>query len=370
MGPANCKCLIWGDSLGFVPREQFSQMEKNKYTPYYQIISNDGQKYEYCNPRAGGKYIIPYTWTRMSPLDFKIQDRDKNIIRELINDEKVRLSGYIAQENLKGNIPDLDELMKDDDWLAKLPFIPDQDSRENLLLKGLINLSPEIGYPISLQNVDVRMMDNPTPWLYALSYCSTPSAFHELLESLNNSKDIVIGRDYTGGQCDVKVTKAGRTRIKKINNKTPNRNSTTAFIAMWMHSSINYVKESIKTAIKNAGYKPLRIDDIKDDDKIDNKILSLIEKSKFIVCDITAEDKDKPRASVFFEAGYAKGKNIPVIWSCSKTMKEMQVNVFDTRQYHCIFWDKDRMSEFEKELQKRIEDNEKIGKGPLKGGLE
>ena len=364
------KCLIWGDSLGFVTREKFLWMEENKYTPYYQIISDDGQKYEYCNPQAGGKYIIPNTWTSISPLDFKPQDRDTDIPRNLTNNEKVRLSGYIAQENLKGNTPDLDKLMKDDNWLEKLPPIPDQDSRENLLLKGLINLFPNIGYPISLQNVDVQMEDNPTPWLYALSYCSTESEFHELLESLQESKDIKITRNYAGSQCDLKVTKAGRKRIEKINNKTPNTNSTTAFIAMWMDSSMNYVKESIKTAIKNAGYKPVRIDDIKNDDKIDNTILSLIEKSKFIVCDITAEDKDKPRASVFFEAGYAKGKNIPVIWSCNKTMREMQTNVFDTRQYYCGFWDTNCMSKFEKELQEQIEGNENIGKGPLKGSLE
>ena len=54
-----------------------------------------------------------------------------------------------------------------------------------------------------------------------------------------------------------------------------------------------------------------------------------------------------------------------LIW---ETMKDLQVNVFDTRQYECVFWDKNCMSKFETELQEQIEDNEKIGKGPLKGG--
>ena len=357
MNQSNCKCIIWGTPLKCVDYH----LQDQEQQPSVCNTDAEGKKYRVRNPRAGGKYIINY---RLTKIPFTIQDPTTQEIREMNPEEKVKLSGYIAKENLKGNTPDFDKLIEDVDWLANLPPIPDQDSRENLLLKELINLSPNIGDSISLQNVDVQMMDNPTPWLFALSYCSTASEFHELLESLQESRDIKITRDYAGGQRDVKVTKAGRKRIKKINNKTPNTNSNTAFIAMWMDSSMNYVKESIKTAIKNAGYKPVRIDDKIHTNKIDDEILIEIQKAKFVVCDITAEDKNKPRASVFFEAGYAKGKNIPVIWSCNKTMREMQTNVFDTRQYHFVFWDKDRMSEFEKELQKQIEDNEKIGKSP------
>ena len=345
------KCVVWGVSL---KRSKFIDPGQN-FTGRPSVRVGEAL-YEVYNPRAGGKYKVEYI----------IYD----FYKEREDEEKIRLSGYIAQENLKGNIPDLDKFLQDSSW-EKLPPVPEQDSRENLLLDGLIKLSPKIGHIVSLYNIDDNEKNNPTPFLYALSYCSTISnEFHELLDSLEKSEDIVIEGNYTGGQRDVKVTKKGRERIKKVNNKTPNRNSMKVFIAMWMHDSMEEVKRSIKTAVENAGYEPLRIDDINHDEKIDDRILSEIEKSKFIVCDITSSNEDKPRASVFFEAGYAKGKGIPVIWSCDKTMKEMQENAFDTRQYAFLFWDENNMLGFEKELQKAIENNEKIGKGPLKGGKE
>ena len=92
------------------------------------------------------------------------------------------------------------------------------------------------------------------------------------------------------------------------------------------------------------------------------KFLSDIEKAKFIVCDLTSSDKDKPRSSVYFEAGYAKGRRIPVIWTCNKQMKEIHFNSFDTRQYKCLFWDENNMEDFIKELQAHIENDKDIGK--------
>ena len=366
------KCVIWGTPLGVFDPElgDFDLRILPKQFPLPYIRGpNSKLQYTVYNPRAGGKYIISEEDKLISTEDnyetMKILDPDTKDARKLKVEEKIKLSGYIAQENLKGNIPS-------DLRLTNSPPIPDQDSRENLLLKGLIKLSPKIGDIVSLQGVDANIKNNPTPFLYALSYCSTTSEeFRELLESLKESKDIV-STGYSGGLYDVKVTKEGRKRIEKANNKTPNINSTQAFIAMWMDPSMDELKDSIKTAVENAGYQPRRIDDIKHDEKIDDRILSEIEKSKFIVCDITASDKEKPRASVFFEAGYAKGKGIPVVWSCDKTMEDMQKNAFDTRQYHFVFWDKNNMSEFEKELQDEIEKHEKIGKGPgsIKGGDE
>ena len=371
------KCLIWGTSLDkFVPQTHLSDQNPQGYRSYFKHLSNRN-KYEIYNLRAGGKYLISATQMKSTTGNnyktVRVLDSD-NIPRDLSESKKVRLSGYIAQENLRGNTPDLDKLMKDD-WPAKLPPIPESSERRDLLLRGLVKLSSNIGDIVTLKNEDENTSDNPTPFLYALSYCSKETEFSHLLEELKQSQYVKQESEYSGEIGGFVVTEKGRQKLKEIENGIPNRDSTTAFIAMWFtdsedksHNTMNMLHQRIAQAITRAGYKPIRSDDIKNDDKVDNKILSLIEKSKFIVCDITAEDKDKPRASVFFEAGYAKGKNIPVIWSCSKTMKELQVKVFDTRQYECVFWDKNCMSEFEEELQKQIEDNEKIGRGPLKGG--
>ena len=366
MNQNDSKCLVWGVRLEhYSPDIYLSSQNLESDRPYFKQLHNKN-KYEIYSIRAGGKYFISNVQMRSVRL---------GKMKAFSESEQVRISGYIAQENLKGKTPNLESIMSSGrDWLNKLPPIPDEDARENLILKYLIKKSSYIGETLSLYRIDVftdvsnyDISSNPisTPFLFALSYCYKQKEFNELLKSLKDSKDIEVG-EYVGAQRLVKVTKKGRKRAAQLQNKTPNTDSQTAFIAMWMDKSMDKVHKSIRIVIKKAGYKPRRIDDITHNDKIDDKILSEIEKSKFVVCDITASNKDKPRASVFFEAGYAKGKKIHVIWSCNKTMKEMQSNAFDTRQYFCVFWNEDKMSEFEQSLQEKIEKNENIGPGPLK----
>ena len=56
-----------------------------------------------------------------------------------------------------------------------------------------------------------------------------------------------------------------------------------------------------------------------------------IKNSRFLVADVTGQ-----RQGVYFEAGYAIGLGLPVIWSVHENDLE---NVhFDTRQYNHIVW--------------------------------
>jgi nucleoside 2-deoxyribosyltransferase len=65
--------------------------------------------------------------------------------------------------------------------------------------------------------------------------------------------------------------------------------------------------------------------------KIDDEIISLIRKSKFLVADFTGH-----RGGVYFEAGFALGLGLPVFWTCRKDdLKNLH---FDIRQYNCIDW--------------------------------
>ncbi len=80
--------------------------------------------------------------------------------------------------------------------------------------------------------------------------------------------------------------------------------------------------------------------------KIDDLIIAEIRKSGLLVADFT-----KQRGGVYFEAGFAMGLGIPVIWTCRSDDVE-KLN-FDTRQYNHIIWtDAD---DLKKKLQLRIE---------------
>jgi hypothetical protein len=68
---------------------------------------------------------------------------------------------------------------------------------------------------------------------------------------------------------------------------------------------------------------------------VDDEILSEIRRSRFLVADFTCEP-GKVRGGVYFEAGFAMGLNIPIIWTCRDgSLKDLH---FDTRQYPHIVW--------------------------------
>ena len=81
-------------------------------------------------------------------------------------------------------------------------------------------------------------------------------------------------------------------------------------------------------------------------EKICDAIIAEIRKSKFVVTDFTGH-----RGGVYFEAGYALGLGLPVIWTCSKD--DLDGSNFDTRQYNHIVWESDE--ELFEKLRRRIE---------------
>jgi hypothetical protein len=65
---------------------------------------------------------------------------------------------------------------------------------------------------------------------------------------------------------------------------------------------------------------------------------------------------------VYYEAGYAAGRDLPVFQTCRKDVVD-DIH-FDIRQYNCIDWQ--NADELARRLQLRIE--AVVGDGPFKGG--
>jgi hypothetical protein len=130
--------------------------------------------------------------------------------------------------------------------------------------------------------------------------------------------------------------------------------SSYGFIAMWFDEGLDDIYENgFQPGILGAGYNPLRIDRVEHINRIDDEIIRQINRSKFLVADFTGH-----RGGVYFEAGYALGKGIPVFWSCRKS--DMSQLHFDIRQFNCIDWESSE--ELSKRLSARIE--AVLGRGP------
>ena len=108
------------------------------------------------------------------------------------------------------------------------------------------------------------------------------------------------------------------------------------FVAMSFSETMKSAWEkALKDAIKKAGYKPYRIDVEPHIDRIDAKIITEINNSRFLVADVTEQ-----KHGVYFEAGYAIGYNLPVIWCVRKD--DLSNVHFDTRQYSHVVWESDQ----------------------------
>jgi len=89
--------------------------------------------------------------------------------------------------------------------------------------------------------------------------------------------------------------------------------------------------------------------------KICDEIIAEIRKSRFLIADFTGQ-----RGGVYYESGYASGRDIPVIWTCRQD--DIGSLHFDIRQYNCIDWSSpDDLAQM---LKARIE--AVIGEGPNK----
>jgi len=132
--------------------------------------------------------------------------------------------------------------------------------------------------------------------------------------------------------------------------------SNEVFIAMsFNHSLDKFYEDVIKAGMKQAGYDPVRMDESKHNNRIDDEIMAQIRKSKFIVADLTKQNQ-----GVYFEAGFALGLGLQVIWMCEE--REFENVHFDTRQYNTIIWSEANYADAKKRLQDRIEANFGQGK--------
>jgi hypothetical protein len=128
---------------------------------------------------------------------------------------------------------------------------------------------------------------------------------------------------------------------------TENTNLPQAFIAMWFDDSMINAREKIKKAVVDCGYIPMLIDEKEHNEFIVPEILFEIKRSRLMIADYTGN-----RGGVYFETGYAKGLNKPVIMTCKDGDDFLKVH-FDTKQISHVVWKNE--DDLYERLKKRIE---------------
>ncbi len=306
----------------------------------------------HCNsinsPRAGGNYIV--------------DDNVKGKISTLSDHEKVKLTAWLVEQRRLGNTdPEITEEVVTKAQNRKELRVSE---RVDKILRFLETRSHNLGTRIPFSaNEPIRHspIENFTRKLTYLellahSECVSPSELEYLRNYLTERKFLLFLADSQ----EAVLTVEGYKRVEAI--EKVNYDSTKAFIAMWFDDSMNEVlNDGFFPAIKDAGYEPIRIDQIDHNNKIDDKIIAEIRRSRFVVADFT-HGNDGARGGVYYEAGFAHGLGIEVIFTCREDM--LKKVHFDTRQYNHITWKEQESSKLKNALKDRI--SAVIGDGPLK----
>ena len=215
---------------------------------------------------------------------------------------------------------------------------------------------------------------------YPLFDCISNSEVVSICRLLQN-EDYIIAQDKLNPHVKFRLTAKAYQRIKEL--QQPNKLSTQCFVAMWFNSEMNDVFEkAIKPAIefkekgaKESRFEAVKIDNVEHVNDINDEIIAQIRRSRFMVCDLTGY-----RGGVYFEAGFAYGLGLNVIYTCRKdwTKEEKLKNHdgkeidtlldskgdeipvkkegvhFDLAHRNRIEWTNDKLDDFKEKLENRI----------------
>ena len=274
--------------------------------------------------------------------DYEIIEQVRDLIQDLDDMQKARLTTILVDQRIQGIESPIvtSEMIAVAKRRRPLPVY----ERADRLLRYFVNHSPIIG-----QRLDIGIRSKTQGEALAWSDSVEEMELMSLCEYLGERGWLV-----SEGGSKVRVLVDGYNRIA---DHATNLESSQAFVAMWFHERTNLAYDlGIRPAIEEAGYVPMRIDRKPDLNKIDDEVIGEIRRSRFLIADFT-HGEDGARGSVYFEAGFALGLNIPVVFCCRNGTKPH----FDTQQYYHIFWDKPE--ELRRGLLQSI--LARIGEGPV-----
>lgn len=116
------------------------------------------------------------------------------------------------------------------------------------------------------------------------------------------------------------------------------------FVIIAFDEQMDIIYDTIKEIGNNFNLEPVRVKDVIGDYRITSKIIDLINRSKFVIADLSLE---KP--NVYFELGYARGLEKEIITICNQKTKIH----FDVKDWTCLYYS--NQENLKRNLYERIE---------------
>jgi hypothetical protein len=148
-----------------------------------------------------------------------------------------------------------------------------------------------------------------------------------------------------------RLTFKGWLRIAELQKNI--KESNLAFMAMKYGNEIldRIFNDIIKKAVSETGFEIRKLDEEKRAGLIDDKLRVEIRRSKFLISDLTGDNY-----GAYWEAGYAEGLGMHVIYICEEEKFKEKKPHFDTNHHLTVLWKDDPASleKFAQELKATI----------------
>ncbi|MCH8347817.1 MAG: hypothetical protein IH901_04890, partial [Proteobacteria bacterium] len=268
-------------------------------------------------------FIVDCPRCRKFTLQDTVFDDDFHSLTDI---DRAKLSGWSYKQNKMGLKADITKSNFNEIKKIQIPSIPER-------IRSFLNLAVK-KLPVYRQKANYW-----DPEFQAICYSTHQDDMTMIVKYLSDRGLI------TSGSGVFYIMPDGYIQNEEWN--LISQDSKQGFVAMWFDDKMDDVWENgFKPAIEEAGYEAFKVDMKHHNNKIDDEIIASIKRSKFLVADFTGQ-----RGGVYFEAGYAMGKGLPVFWTCRKS--DMGDLHFDIRQFNCIGWES--AEDLANRLETRIE---------------
>ncbi|HEX4041661.1 MAG TPA: hypothetical protein VHY10_08170 [Xanthobacteraceae bacterium] len=250
-----------------------------------------------------------------------------------------------------------------------LPALLQNDSINRSVLSHLIRKAQRPGRPVTIYENDLpsykkapplpkprEQIDNLLLWVGAKqsspavsARCSIPclaatigaaisgsgeAACQWLLNHLEDEKWIEIHPEEQPGRIALKLSMKGWNRYEQLQHT--NVTSRIAFMAMQFNDATleKVLTECFKPAVEQAGFELRALNEAQPAGLIDNQIRAAIRRARFVIADLSHDNN-----GAYFEAGFAEGIDLPVLYTCEHQKFEGKKTHFDTNHMVTIPWD-------------------------------
>ncbi len=180
---------------------------------------------------------------------------------------------------------------------------------------------------------------------YPITFSRGRTEFNFIMQSLID-EGFVVREGNLSNEYACKITARGWLNYEREKN---NELSNKVFIAGWFAAPVE-LWDSIRKAVRDAGYEPDDLIMAEHLDDINSRIMAGIREARFVIADFTCDSQI--RGGVYYEAGFAKGLGLQVIWTCREDMIEKLH--FDINHYPFKKWSGSNWPEFQDGLKNSI----------------